>query len=149
MKSTMAGRVRSCLNPHAASFVPLFKRDDDEAPPQPHQHQHILESSLQLKKTNPSPPPQLDVTELIEEDADLDIELLKIMFPDFAEQSLRDVYFVNYADLNAAIDMLDHLKFDCDESSKTLDIGSVSESAPSAGSGSPKLNNTAAKASAS
>ncbi|KHN16486.1 hypothetical protein glysoja_036588 [Glycine soja] len=138
---------RFSLNP----YVPLSKwnaekdskNHDDEAHPQP---QHLLQS-----KAKNMPQSLQNVSEWEVQQADLELGYLKSAFLDSAKQSLSDAYSANNSDLDNSIDLLHHFddEFDCDESSKTLDIGSVSESAPSAGSGSPKLNNTAAKASAS
>ncbi|KAK7410296.1 hypothetical protein VNO78_00975 [Psophocarpus tetragonolobus] len=120
-KSTMAGK--SCLS----------SKNHDDAPPQ--HDQHLLESkttktvsdSLQVKNnpsSSTSSPP----------DDNLALEFLHMIFPDYDEQSIREVYFVNYADLFDAVDMLNELEalqFDEQEYSETLDnIDNASESAP-------------------
>ncbi|TKY74674.1 Polyadenylate-binding protein-interacting protein 5 [Spatholobus suberectus] len=162
IKSTMAGASSS--NPYAASYVAPSERvaekdskNHNEAPPQ-HDH-HLLESktktksmpqALQVKSSNASS----SLQNVTEDDADVDIEYLKMKFPGIGKQSLRDVYLLNDADLDDAIDMLSQLELNGDESSETLYIGNVSlyngnlsESTPADDLASPKPNNTAAEAS--
>jgi len=46
----------------------------------------------------------------IEEDPEMDLIYLAVMFPNLSEQSLADVYSVNGGDLEASIDMLNELE---------------------------------------
>lgn len=46
----------------------------------------------------------------IEEDPEMDLTYLAVMFPNLSEQSLADVYSVNGGDLEASIDMLNELE---------------------------------------
>ncbi|KAK7410297.1 hypothetical protein VNO78_00977 [Psophocarpus tetragonolobus] len=138
---------KSSLNSNEASYIPIPERDakkasknHDEAPPQ--HYQYLLESktktvseSLQVK-TNPASctSSPLDLTELIEEDVHVAVEFLQMMFPDYGEQSIKDVYFLNCTDLYEAIFMLNDLEeFDEDEYCETLDNNdNASKSAPAA-----------------
>ncbi|KAI9073978.1 hypothetical protein K1719_025626 [Acacia pycnantha] len=91
--------------------------------------------------------------QLLDEDSDMDLEYLRMTFPDISEQSLFDVYMVNGRDLDASIDMLSLLESDVVQSSEslpeTLDIGDISESGNFADSASLKMKKAAYEASSS
>jgi len=50
------------------------------------------------------------MTKLLEEEAEVDIEYLKRSFPDISRESLRDIYNFNCGDLEDAMDMLSMLE---------------------------------------
>ena len=54
----------------------------------------------------------------IDEDSEMDLAYLAIMFPNMSEQSLADVYSVNGGDVEASVDMLNELEVQvvCSES---------------------------------
>ncbi|RDY09727.1 Polyadenylate-binding protein-interacting protein 5 [Mucuna pruriens] len=91
--------------------------------------------------------------QLLDEDLDMDLEYLRMSFPGISYQSLVDVYNVNNSDLDAAIEMINQLELEGDESSgilpETLDIGDVSESGLPADSASLKQKNVAEETSTS
>ncbi|KAK7283051.1 hypothetical protein RIF29_12291 [Crotalaria pallida] len=162
----------SSLNPYAASYVPISRRgpagvtgngsenndDDGKTVSADASVSHMVPDDFQIKNQpvfdsyGSSSPQQQNVMDnnlFSDVDHDLDIEFLRVSFPGMSEQSLRDVYNVNWGDLDAAIDMLTHLELeDGVESSgslpETLDIGDVSESVLSADSASLKLKSVAA-----
>ncbi|OIW15046.1 hypothetical protein TanjilG_13973 [Lupinus angustifolius] len=165
----------SSLNPYAASYVPLQKNEPSgvtfgtEKGSKNHDGRNLFYSSTSASNNMPgdfqpasnsygsssqNAAPLTDDLFTDEDHLDLDIEFLKMSFPDISEQSLRDVYVLNEDDLDAAIDMLNQLEFDDDVDSSgslpdTLDIGDVSEPVVSADSASSKQKNVAAEASTS
>ncbi|KAB2079558.1 hypothetical protein ES319_A05G012200v1 [Gossypium barbadense] len=70
--------------------------------------------------------------QIMDEEFDMDLEYLRMMFPGLSNDSVLDVYMANNGDLEATIDMLNQLEMYTVESSDTLldtlDIGDVSES---------------------
>ncbi|RDX61059.1 Polyadenylate-binding protein-interacting protein 6, partial [Mucuna pruriens] len=175
MESTMA----AALNPCASSYVPLSERkakicseedseNRDEEPSQNDDDKDLRDSptASMLKsfivKTDLESIPSQYMPELRDEDVEVDIEYLKLNFPDIAEQSLRDIYKLSGADLDDAIYMLNQLavllhcieadfhlmvvkpyKYD-DKCSESSDIDIISESLAAADSASPKQKNKAA-----
>ncbi|XP_057810546.1 polyadenylate-binding protein-interacting protein 6-like [Salvia miltiorrhiza] len=69
-----------------------------------------------------------------DEDSDMDLAYLQMIFPGISEESLSDVYQANRCDLDSAVDMLNQLEIQPDDSSDklpdTLDIGDVPDSVP-------------------
>jgi len=53
---------------------------------------------------------QENMQDLIEVEMDMDIDYLKKSFPDISEESLKEIYLMNYADLEDSIDMLSQLE---------------------------------------
>ncbi|CAL0327241.1 unnamed protein product [Lupinus luteus] len=165
----------SSLNPYAASYVPLSKKEPSrvtfgtEKGSYNHDGRNLFYSSSSASHNMPgdfqpasnsfgssSQNAALLPDDLFtdEDHIDMDIEFLKMSFPDISVQSLRDIYILNEEDLDAAIDMLDQLEFDdnVDYSGSlpdTLDIGDVSYPAVSADSASSKQKNVAAEANTS
>ncbi|CAL0319185.1 unnamed protein product [Lupinus luteus] len=158
----------SSLNPYAASYVPLCKRESagrslvTDKGSENHASKKMagdFQTKSQFASDSygswPQNPVQLTDNDFTDEDhIDLDIEYLKMSFPGVSEESLRDVYLLSRDDLDAAIDMLTQLEFDHGvESSgslpETLDIGDVPEPILSADSASLKLKNVAVEASIS
>ncbi|KAF5482078.1 hypothetical protein F2P56_002673 [Juglans regia] len=74
----------------------------------------------------------------IDEDSEMDMAYLTIMFPNMSEQSLADVYSANAGDLEASIEMLNELELCPVDFSEhlpdSLDIGDVSEQKVTEGS---------------
>ncbi|EEF45949.1 polyadenylate-binding protein-interacting protein 5 [Ricinus communis] len=176
----------SRLNPYAASYVPLSKREaagKTEVPglttksshagdqtiwfgPAEHttqkkQHEKTSDYDLSVLKSHTfhvaygsssQNPDDLTEKQTVNEDYDI-LEFLQASFPGVSDESLNDVYKANKCDLEATIDMLNHLEFDTFEYSEnlpdTLDIGDVSELGSLAECASVKLKNVAGEASAS
>ncbi|XP_042062203.1 polyadenylate-binding protein-interacting protein 6-like [Salvia splendens] len=67
-------------------------------------------------------------------DSDMDLAYLQMIFPGISDESLSDVYQANRCDLDSAVDMLNQLEVQHDDSTDklpdTLDIGDVPDSAP-------------------
>ncbi|XP_016706805.2 polyadenylate-binding protein-interacting protein 5 [Gossypium hirsutum] len=91
--------------------------------------------------------------QIMDEEFDMDLEYLRMMFPGLSNDSVLDVYMANNGDLEATIDMLNQLEMYTVESSDTLpdtlDIGDISESISSANCGTLKLKNVAGETGAS
>ncbi|OIV96511.1 hypothetical protein TanjilG_07903 [Lupinus angustifolius] len=155
----------SSLNPYAASYVPLSKRESagrtlvTDKGSENHSSKKMtgnFQTNSQFASNSYGSSSQNRVqsadNHFTDDDhIDLDIEYMKMSFPGISEESLRDVYLLSRDDLDAAIDMLSQLEFDhAVESSgslpETLDIGDVSEPTLSADSASLKLKNVAAEA---
>ncbi|KAK4274386.1 hypothetical protein QN277_017614 [Acacia crassicarpa] len=182
----------SSLNPYAASYTPVARREGNggtsvayndyksyegsvgfQTPKRTTQDQHSLRlnthASQKLStsqachvKSQPESSSsgsavqgavQMIDKRLLDEDSDMDLEYLRMTFPDISDESLFDVYMVNGRDLDAAIDMLSLLEYDVVQSSEslpeTLDIGDVSESGNFADSASLKMKKAAGEASSS
>ncbi|XP_057727814.1 polyadenylate-binding protein-interacting protein 6 [Arachis stenosperma] len=140
-------QIVSSLNPYAASYVPLSKRESHGATADPFQsppyhaaqnQHHQFHSSASASKpvaetfqgniNNPasssygSVPTGFVDNQFADYDPDMDVEYLRMQFPGISEESLRDVYMVNECDIDAAVEMLNQLelKFDGVESSGNL-----------------------------
>lgn len=91
--------------------------------------------------------------QMMDEEFDMDLAYLQMIFPGLSEESLSDVYLANKGDLEAAVDMLNQLELCTGDSSEnlpdTFDIDSVSESRSSGESASLKLKNVAGEVSGS
>lgn len=115
----------STLNPNAASYVPLFKREvisEDKysktmlgkaAVSDP----HLTVNDDKLKGQQADASDGLSSEEFIEmdtkymdEESEMDLAYLQMMFPGVSDQSLADVYTVNLGDLDSAVDMLTDLE---------------------------------------
>ncbi|PSR91806.1 Polyadenylate-binding protein [Actinidia chinensis var. chinensis] len=85
--------------------------------------------------------------EIAEEEREMDLAYLQMMFPGISCESLSDVYFVNKGDLEATLDMLNHFEQDMDDYSEnllqSLDISDVSEYGSSTECASLKLKKVA------
>ncbi|CAM8967446.1 unnamed protein product [Rhodiola kirilowii] len=114
----------SKLNPHAAAYVPLAKRVEDESKLAPVH----FDSSKAFTGSSYN-----NTTEFHSEEGQLEMDLayLQTLFPSVSEQSLIDVYFVNECDLDAAYDMMSQLEHSDSVSllglPDSLEIGDVSE----------------------
>ncbi|EOA19282.1 hypothetical protein CARUB_v10001953mg [Capsella rubella] len=146
----------STLNPYAAAYVPLSKRDASfggggaAAKPsayhqvqhqQPHQVAHgygvqgmgSYPSPPQMKMPTKKSPDMVYNHQMKEEDLemDMDIEFLLVTFSGLSHESINDVYLANNCDLDATIEMLNQLEIYSTEAQEylpdTLDIGDVPE----------------------
>lgn len=157
----------STLNPYAAAYIPLAKRDSqpEEVPKHQLRHKAVLEgdsrgTAAQLGQDvfsmksqsvhgscNGSSQYESEVLEkqMMDLEFDMVMDYLQTAFPGLSKQSLADVYFANNGDIEATVDMLSQLEFRIDESSEglpdTLDIGDVSESGSSSHCASLKQKN--------
>ncbi|TYH40201.1 hypothetical protein ES332_D12G230800v1 [Gossypium tomentosum] len=138
----------SSLNPCAASYIPLAKREvsiakDIKAGNESAWFDPSSRSNASLESAIPGIGNHL----IMDEEFDMDLEYLRMMFPDLSNDSVLDVYMANNGDLEATIDMLNQLEMYTVESSDTLpdtlDIGDISESISSANCGTLKLKNVA------
>lgn len=107
------------LNPHATSYVPLYKRVD---------HHHDMDGLLFANPTTQDlsfegvqvsmPKISSEVAyKLIRDDdfdmemeIDMDIEYLLVTFSGLSQESITDVYLANSGDLEATIEMLNQLE---------------------------------------
>lgn len=109
----------SSLNPYAQAYVPIAKREvrtEDEG------SKTLLgecgaSDDLKLKgqqiddtRSAPSQNPHQMENKFTDEESEMDLAYLQMMFPGVSDQSLVDVYNVNMGDLEAALDMLNDLE---------------------------------------
>ncbi|KAK8695257.1 hypothetical protein V6N13_000424 [Hibiscus sabdariffa] len=168
----------SSLNPYAASYIPLAKREANENAwfepsshfaHKPHYGNAYLDSVAHgtrkhqvaegsAVKSYPAlgslkNPGEVIEKQFVDEEFDMDLEYLRMTFPGLSNESLMDVYLANEGDFEATVDMLNQLEMQTVESSEslpdTLDIGDVSESGSSATFSPLKLKNMAGETSAS
>ncbi|TYJ14070.1 hypothetical protein E1A91_A10G092500v1 [Gossypium mustelinum] len=167
----------SSLNPCAASYIPLAKREgsiakdikagNESAWFDPSSRSNAsLESAipgignhLVALKNDPGHGSlmqnqgEMSGEQIMDEEFDMDLEYLRMKFPGLSNDSVLDVYMANNGDLEATIDMLNQLEMYTVESSDTLpdtlDIGDISESISSANCGTLKLKNVAGETGAS
>ncbi|XP_057525163.1 polyadenylate-binding protein-interacting protein 5-like [Amaranthus tricolor] len=126
----------STLNPNAASYVPLFKREvinEDKYSKTmlgkvAVSDSHLTVNDDKLKGQQADAADGLSSEEFIErdnkymdEDSEMDLAYLQMMFPGVSDQSLADVYAVNLGDLDSAVDMLTDLE-SADSLPDALDI---------------------------
>jgi len=113
----------STLNPYAVSYVPLAQRElpnkeeDYHTPATEASYGHAVIDDQKLKGQQvdapdgvPSENPHEMDAKLMDEDSEMDLAYLQMTFPGVSDQSLLDVYNVNRGDLEAAVDMLNHLE---------------------------------------
>ncbi|XP_050218369.1 polyadenylate-binding protein-interacting protein 6-like [Mercurialis annua] len=137
----------SMLNPYAASYIPLSKREERT-------QKQVEKSSSDsgVSGSSSQHPNGLTGKLAINEEFDI-LEFLKTSFPRMSDESLNEVYQASKGDLDATVDMLSHLEFDDFESPEnlpdTLDIGDVSELGSVAECSSVKQKNVVGEASAS
>ena len=113
----------SALNPHAAAYVPLSKREgasaSASAKPAAASTHHVQyqpygaygygdqSSQMYMPKTTYSSDKQLRDEDL---EMDMEIEYLSATFSDLSYESISDVYLANNGDLDATIEMLNQLE---------------------------------------
>ncbi|KAG4163222.1 hypothetical protein ERO13_D01G158400v2 [Gossypium hirsutum] len=151
----------SSLNPCATSYVPLAKREgsiakDIKAGNESAWFDPSSRSNASLESAIPgigNHLGEMSGEQIMDEEFDMDLEYLRMMFPGLSNDSVLDVYMANNGDLEATIDMLNQLEMYTVESSDTLpdtlDIGDISESISSANCGTLKLKNVAGETGAS
>ncbi|XP_022543403.1 polyadenylate-binding protein-interacting protein 6 isoform X1 [Brassica napus] len=154
----------SALNPHAAAYVPLSKREGASASAKPaaastHHVQYQpygaygygdQGSQMYMPKTTYSSDKQLRDEDL---EMDMEIEYLSATFFDLSHESISDVYLANNGDLDATIEMLNQLEIYSTEAQEylpdTLDIGDVPETITPSTSSAPEQKKVSNEASAS
>ncbi|CAH8371814.1 unnamed protein product [Eruca vesicaria subsp. sativa] len=149
----------SALNPKAAAYVPVSKRDGDSAN---HHVQHQPYGyGVQGKGSYPCSETYMPKTETASEkqmsdedlEMDIDIEFLLATFSNLSYESISDVYLANNHDLDATIEMLNQLEIFSNEAEEylpdTLNIGDVPENIEFSTSSAPKQKNESTEASAS
>ncbi|TYH88709.1 hypothetical protein ES332_D01G206900v1 [Gossypium tomentosum] len=146
----------SSLNPCATSYVPLAKREgsiakDIKAGNESAWFDPSPRSNVSLESAIPgigNHLGEMSGEQIMDEEFDMDLEYLRMMFPGLSNDSVLDVYMANNGDLEATIDMLNQLE-SSDTLPDTLDIGDISESISSANCGTLKLKNVAGETGAS
>ncbi|KAK6912684.1 hypothetical protein RJ641_022285 [Dillenia turbinata] len=157
--------AKSCLNPYAASYVPLASRkvDDYEFTKSTSNNliysdahgtdkQHVTDSFILKGQSSRdycgSTSHNQNETakgQIVDEEFEMDIAYLQMTFPVLSEDSLAGVYLANSGDLEATIDMLTQLELEiygADDPQNlpgSLTAGEVSDSAPCAELASLKL----------
>ncbi|KAF5748230.1 polyadenylate-binding protein-interacting protein 6 [Tripterygium wilfordii] len=140
----------STLNPYAASYIPLSKRnagDNTEVPgvtlrgvkfvnaqnsyhdkASHHSHVHVNEK-LSLPEVSTLKghtalsshiPNEMRDKQMVDMEFDMDMEYLRMLFPGVSDQSLADVYLHSGGDMDTTMDMLNHLECYFVESSDNL-----------------------------
>ncbi|KAL3500460.1 hypothetical protein ACH5RR_039553 [Cinchona calisaya] len=96
-------------------------------------------------------PVEMTEKSISDEEFDMDLAFLQMTFPGVSDESLTGVYFANQGDLDATIDMLNHLEVYPVDSKlpDTLDIGDVPEAGSAGEFASQKLKNVNIEAGAS
>ncbi|WZZ36932.1 polyadenylate-binding protein-interacting protein 6 [Brassica napus] len=142
----------SGLNPNAAAYVPVAKRDGDSAKPAAAvTHPYVADGygvqgkgsyQMYMPKTATSSEKKVSEEDL---EMDVDIEFLLATFSDLSYESISDVYLANNGDLDATIEMLTQLEIFSNEAEEylpdTLDIGDVPETIEPSTSSAPKQTN--------
>lgn len=128
----MKGRT-SFLNPYAATYVSLCRKGVvDESTKKGYTNGYQASTQSQYRIYNGSDKPQIaedsklkcetfygslsqnpnEVTEkkALDEEYDMDLAYLLMMFPGISDESLSDVYKANNGDLEATVDMLSELE---------------------------------------
>ncbi|CAN8265156.1 unnamed protein product [Cochlearia groenlandica] len=143
----------SALNPYAAAYVPLSKREgylDKSRSTNPATH-HVQQQQpyvprgygvaqgmgsfqgSQMPNTSSSYKQMKD--EELDLDMDMDMEFLLVTFSGLSHESINDVYLANNGDLDATIEMLNQLEIYSSEAQEylpdTLDIGDFPETTES------------------
>ncbi|KAL0738615.1 hypothetical protein Bca4012_014825 [Brassica carinata] len=156
----------SALNPNAAAYVPLSKREAKPAAAAATHHVQYQPygaygygvqgmgnfpgSQMYTPKTTFSSDKQMKDEDL---ELDMEIEFLLATFSDLSQESISDVYLANNGDLDATIEMLNQLEIYSTEAQEylpdTLDIGDVPETTTSSTSSAPEQKNAGNEASAS
>ncbi|CAN6869414.1 unnamed protein product [Brassica oleracea] len=98
----------SGLNPNAAAYVPLYKREADSAKPAAAAATHDVQHQpygygVQGKGSFPG-------SHMRDDDSEMEMEFLLASFSDLSDESIRDVYLANNGDLDATIEMLTQLE---------------------------------------
>ncbi|KAF3499555.1 hypothetical protein F2Q69_00039856 [Brassica cretica] len=143
----------SGLNPNAAAYVPLYKREADSAKPAAATTHHVQHQpygyGVQGKGSSSG-------SQMRNDDSEFDMEFLLANFSDLSIESVRDVYLANDGDVDATIEMLTQLEIYSNEAEEylplpdTLDLGDAPETIETSTSPAPpKQKNASNEASAS
>jgi len=110
-------RISTALNPFAVSYVPLAKREvqDVEKEFKTMPREAGVENSKSKDNGTQAEILHETVSNIMDEESEMDLAYLQMMFPGVSEQSLADVYNVNGGDLESAVDMLSELESGDDE----------------------------------
>ncbi|XP_074286367.1 polyadenylate-binding protein-interacting protein 5-like [Silene latifolia] len=112
----------STLNPFALSYVPIARREvedvDKDFKTMSKEADAAAVHDLKLKGHQAEIPQEMDFS-IMDEESEMDLAYLQMIFPGVSDQSLADVYNVNLGDLEAALDMLSILEAD-DQASDVL-----------------------------
>lgn len=155
----------SSLNPYAASYVPLSKRNEtiwlgspSKTATQTQHQSKIHEAEEAVAKFqnahgscgSSSQSHMSEKQHTLDEEFDMNLAYLQMTFPGVSDQSLTDVYLVNNGDMETTVDMLSQLEgYTVENLPDSLDIGDVSESGSLAECGSLKMKEVAAGGSSS
>ncbi|KAH9604411.1 hypothetical protein KSS87_023635 [Heliosperma pusillum] len=117
----------STLNPFALSYVPIAKREVEDVDKDckiTSEKAAVADANaavndLKLKghqaddaHVTQAEIPQVRDFSITDEESEMDLAYLQMIFPGVSDQSLADVYNVNMGDLEAALDMLSILEAD-------------------------------------
>lgn len=158
------------MNPHAAAYVPLSKREGGSAKPAAATHHVQYQpygaygydgdhgmgsfpgSQMYMPKTTTY---SSDNKQMRDEDLDMDMEIeyLLATFSALSHESINDVYLANNGDLDSTIEMLNQLEIYSTEAQEylpdTLDIGDVPETIMPSTSSAPEQKNASNEATSS
>ncbi|KAK9682568.1 hypothetical protein RND81_10G082600 [Saponaria officinalis] len=108
----------STLNPNAASYVPLAKREVQDVDKERKTLQgeaavddlklkdHLADAAYDTRTVIP----QEMYADIMDEESEMDLDYLQMMFPGVSNQFLADVYNINHGDIEAAVDMISELE---------------------------------------
>ncbi|XP_022550447.2 polyadenylate-binding protein-interacting protein 6 isoform X3 [Brassica napus] len=99
----------SGLNPNAAAYVPLYKREADSTKPAAATATHDVQHQpygygVQGKGSFPG-------SHMRDDDSEMEMEFLLASFSNLSDESICDVYLANNGDLDATIEMLTQHEF--------------------------------------
>ncbi|KAL9247868.1 hypothetical protein vseg_021251 [Gypsophila vaccaria] len=114
------------LNPFAVSYVPLAKRVVDdvvkecktvprEADVSDDAYAAVEDLKLKAHQGATEFSQEMDDSIIMDDDSEIDLAYLQMIFPGVSDQSVADVYNVNMGDLEAALDMLSDLETALDQ----------------------------------
>ncbi|KAF3532632.1 hypothetical protein DY000_02038197 [Brassica cretica] len=103
----------SGLNPNAAAYVPLYKRETDSTKPAAAAATHDVQHQpygygVQGKGSFPG-------SHMRDDDSEMEMEFLLASFSNLSDESICDVYLANNGDLDATIKMLTQHENECSE----------------------------------
>ncbi|KAJ4877601.1 Polyadenylate-binding protein-interacting protein 6 [Raphanus sativus] len=146
--------VGSGLNPNAAAYVPLSKREGDSAKPVAAATHHVHHQPYGYGGVQGKGGAYIRDDD---DDSEMEMEFLLTSFSGLSDESIRDVYLANNGDLDATIEMLTQLEIFSNEAEEylplpdTLGIADVPDETivPSTSSAPPKQKSASNEASGS
>lgn len=99
--------VGSGLNPNAAAYVPLSKREGDSAKPVAAATHHVHHQPYGYGGVQGKGGAYIRDDD---DDSEMEMEFLLTSFSGLSDESIRDVYLANNGDLDATIEMLTQLE---------------------------------------